>query len=180
MGTSQNIGRAGHSLPIIGRMSESERVHETQVRVRYGEVDRMGVVYHANYLVYFEQGRTEYLRSLGGTYRRFEEEGHLLVVAETGVRHLKPAQYDDLLTVRTRLSEIRKVRMRFDYEVLLDAEPIASGFTVLACTDTRGRPRRLPEDFHHRVAPTAEATGGKNPPERAVQEASSHPGDGDR
>lgn len=132
-------------------MSSPAPVHETEVRVRYGEVDRMAVVYHANYLVFFEQGRTEYLRSLGGTYRRLEEEGTLLVVVETGVRHHKPAHYDDLLTVRTRLTRLKPVRMRFDYEVLRDGVLLASGFTVLASTDPDGRPRRVPEAFRERI-----------------------------
>jgi len=147
------------SLPV--------HAHETQVRVRYGEVDRMGVVYHANYLVFFEQGRTEYLRSLGGTYRRLEEEGTLLVVVETGVRHHRPAAYDDLLTVRTRLTDLRAVRMRFEYEVLRGPDLLASGFTVLASTDPEGRPRRLPEAFRARIA--HRPTDGKNGPYISVQ-----------
>ena len=125
----------------------------------------MGVVYHAHYLVVFEQGRTEFLRSLGGRYRSLEEEGTLLVVVETGVRHLRPALYDDLLTVRTRLSELRGVRMRFDYEVLRDGEPLATGFTLLASTDTQGRPKRMPAGFRERVASMA----GKTSASSAVQ-----------
>ena len=143
--------------------------HETRVRVRYGEVDGMGVVYHPHYLVYFEQGRTEYLRSLGGSYRAFEDEGHLLMVVETGVRHHRGATYDDLLTVRTRLTELRGVRMRFDYEVLRDGALLASGFTVLACADRQGRPCRLPADFRRRIAAAA-VPPGKAEPSPAVQE----------
>lgn len=141
--------------------------HETQVRVRYGEVDRMAVVYHANYLVYFEQGRTEYLRALGSTYRKLEDEGTLLVVVETGVRHHRPAAYDDLLTVRTRLTDLRAVRMRFDYELLRGTELLATGFTLLASTDPEGRPRRLPEAFRRRIA--LPPTDGKNGPYAPVQ-----------
>lgn len=142
-------------------MPDPAPAHETQVRVRYGEVDRMAVVYHANYLVFFEQGRTEYLRSLGGTYRRLEEEGTLLVVVETGVKHHGPARYDDLLTVRTRLTTIRPVRLRFDYEVSRDGELLASGFTVLASTDAGGRPRRLPQAFRERIASNGTVPNGK-------------------
>jgi acyl-CoA thioester hydrolase len=152
-------------------MSGSPPVHETQVRVRYGEVDRMGVVYHANYLVFFEQGRTEFLRSLGGTYRRLEEEGTLLVVVETGVKHHKPARYDDLLTVRTRLAMLKSVRMRFDYEVLLGNVLLASGFTVLAATDAGGRLRRLPDVFRARIQPILHAPNGKNGTPAAFQGA---------
>lgn len=139
-------------------MGEATGVHETHLRVRYGEVDRMGVAYHAHYLVWFEHGRTEFLRSLGGTYRRLEEEGTLLMVVETGVRHHRPAEYDDLLTVRTRLAALRPVRMRFEYEIRRDDEVLATGFTVLAATDAAGRPRRTPSDFREALAP---ATDGK-------------------
>jgi len=129
----------------------------------------MGVAYHAHYLVWFEQGRTEYLRSLGGTYRRLEEDGTLLVVVETGVRHLRPAAYDDLLTVRTRLADLRGVRMRFEYEVLRDGDLLATGFTTLAATDRAGRPRRLPSDFLARI-------GGKVGAPSAVEGRASPPG----
>lgn len=125
--------------------------HETSFRIRYGEVDRMGYAYHANYLVFFEMGRTEMLRSMGETYRRLEEEGTLLVVVETGVRHIRPATYDDLVTVHTRLAELRGVRMRFDYELRRDGDTLATGFTVLAATDPRGKPCRIPAPFRERI-----------------------------
>jgi len=146
--------------------------HETRVRVRYGECDRMGVVYHAHYIVYFELGRTEYLRALGETYRRVEDEGTLLVVVETGARYHRPARYDDLLTVRTRLSELGGVRLRFEYEVTRDGEILATGFTVLASTTREGRPCRMPAAFRERVAGAALADGGKSRTARAVQGAS--------
>ena len=133
-------------------------VHETTLRVRYDEVDRMGVVHHSRYFSYFEQARTEMLRSIGGSYRDLEDSGTLLVVAETGARYLKPAGYDDLLTVRTRLAEAGGVRLRFEYEVWRDQVRIATGFTVLAGTDRRGRPTRLPEGFRRRIE--APAPGG--------------------
>ncbi len=104
----------------------------------------MGVVYHAHYLAYFEQGRTEFLRALGTAYREVEEQGTLLVVVETGLRFLRPARYDDLLTVRTWLREVRGVRLRFEYEVVREDETLATGHTVLAHTDLDGRPCRPP------------------------------------
>lgn len=121
-------------------------IHETTVRVRYGEVDRMGVVYHANYLPYFEAGRTEFLRSLGTDYRAVEDAGTLLVVADAGLRFLRPAGYDDLLRVRTRLVDVSGVRLRFEYEVdrPADGVRIATGHTTLASTDADGRPVRIP------------------------------------
>jgi acyl-CoA thioester hydrolase len=144
--------------------------HETSVRVRYGEVDRMNVAYHAHYLVWFEHGRTEYLRSLGGTYRALEEEGTLLVVVESGVRHLGSAGYDDLLRVRTRLAEVRGVRMRFEYEIRREDERLATGFTVLASCDETGRPCRLPAAFRERML--AQVSDGKAAAPAGVQEES--------
>jgi acyl-CoA thioester hydrolase len=123
--------------------------HETTVRVRYDEVDRMGVVHHSHYLDYFEQGRTELLRSLGRTYRDVEESGTLLVVAAVEIRFHRPARYDDLLTVRTRPGEVTGARVVFEYEVdrPSDGVRIATGRTVLASTDPRGRPVRMPSDL---------------------------------
>jgi len=164
--------------------------HETTLRVRYGEVDRMGVVYHANYLPYFEQGRTEFLRSLGRAYRDVEDGGMLLVVADAGLRFHRPAGYDDLLRVRTRLASLTRVRLRFEYEVDRPADGVlvATGHTTLASTDREGRPVRLPAEVHRllegavegeapagggRGAPGAEgaegAAAGKNSPGRGVQ-----------
>ena len=117
--------------------------------MRYGEVDRMGVVYHANYLAYFEIGRTEFLRQLGRSYRAVEEGGMLLLVADAGLKFLRPAGYDDDLRVRTRLTELTGVRLRFEYEVLRPADGtlVATGHTTLASADPSGRPMRLPAEI---------------------------------
>lgn len=128
-------------------MASAPTQHDTEIRVRYAEVDRMGVVHHANYLAYFEEGRTELLRAGGVTYRDVEDAGTLLVVVESGIRHLAPAHYDDLIVVRTRLAERGRVRLRFEYELLRDGACLATGHTVLASTDRRGRPKRLPADL---------------------------------
>lgn len=147
-------------------------IHETTVRVRYGEVDRMGVVYHAHYLPYFETGRTEFLRSLGRSYREVEESGTLLVVADAGLRFLRPAGYDDELRVRTRLTAVTGVRLVFEYEVdrPVDGVRCATGHTTLAATDPRGRPTRLPADLRVRLAELVEPTvGGKPAPRDTVQ-----------
>jgi len=119
----------------------------------------MGVVYHGHYLVYFELGRTELLRSLGATYRAVEEEGTLLFVVETGLQFHHPAQYDDLLTVRTHLVQIRGVRLRFEYEVWREDRRLTSGFTVLAACDQSGRPRRIPGRLAALMKPGVAAAG---------------------
>ena len=147
-------------------------IHETTVRVRYGEVDRMGVVYHANYLPYFEEGRTEFLRSLGHSYRAVEEGGVLLVVADAGLKFLRPARYDDVLRVRTRLASVGGVRLLFTYEVdrPADGTLCALGHTTLAATDREGRPVRLPADFRALIERVAQPLpGGKNAPVTMVQ-----------
>jgi acyl-CoA thioester hydrolase len=151
-------------------------LHETSVRVRYGEVDRMGVVYHAHYLPYFEQGRTEFLRSLGRAYRQVEEDGLLLVVADAGLKFHRPAAYDDLLTVRTRLVAATGVRLVFAYEVVRPADGVrcATGHTTLAATDRAGRPTRLPVDLRailERVVEPPGPDGGKPAGASVVQDA---------
>lgn len=80
--------------------------HDTTVRVRYAETDRMGLLHHANYFVYFELSRTEMLRARGITYREVEDAGHLLVIIDLGCKYKKPAYYDDLLTIRTTIERI--------------------------------------------------------------------------
>jgi acyl-CoA thioester hydrolase len=117
----------------------------TRVRVRYAETDRMGVVYYANYLVWFEVGRTEWLRETGWSYREMEHEGIALPVIEAHCEYRQPARYDDELEIRTRASLLTPVRVRFDYDVLRDGSGLAaSGYTVHAALDARGRPCRLP------------------------------------
>jgi acyl-CoA thioester hydrolase len=118
---------------------------EIQVRVRYAETDRMGLLHHANYLVYFEQARTELLRDAGATYREMEDQGFLLVLTKVEVRYLRPARYDDVLTVRTHVERVTFVRIDHRYEVLRDGELLAEGSSTLACVDRDGRPQALPE-----------------------------------
>jgi len=118
---------------------------ETTIRVRYAETDRMGLLHHANYLVYFEQARTELLRSLGLTYRDLEDRGFLLVLTKIEVRYKRPAHYDDVLNIRTTVERTTTVRIDHRYEVLRDGLLIAEGATTLACVDRDGRPQALPE-----------------------------------
>ena len=118
---------------------------ETQIRVRYAETDRMGLLHHANYLVYFEQGRTELLRAQGLSYRDLEDRGYLLVLTRVEVRYKRPAHYDDLLTIRTTVAKTTAVRIDHAYEVLRDGTLIAEGNTTLACVDREGRPQPLPD-----------------------------------
>ena len=119
----------------------------SRVRVRYAETDQMGVVYYANYFVWFEVGRTELLRSLGGTYRDLEAEGIFLPVIEASCTYSQASRYDDELDIRTTGRLLSPVRMEFQYEVvrLADQVTTATGRTVHAALNPRGKPCRLPE-----------------------------------
>ena len=118
---------------------------DTIIRVRYAETDRMGLLHHANYLVYFEQGRTELLRQLGYTYKDLEDQGFLLVLTKIEVRYKRPARYDDVLTVRTIVVKTTLVRIDHRYEVYRDGELVAEASSTLACVDRTGQPQALPE-----------------------------------
>jgi len=119
----------------------------SMLRVRYAETDKMGVVYYANYFVWFEVGRADLLRSLGWTYREMELAGVSLPVIEAHCEYHRPARYDDELEVRTEGRMRSPVRMEFNYDVVRrdDRSLAASGRTVHAALDPGGRPRRLPE-----------------------------------
>jgi len=124
--------------------------HEALLRVRYAETDKMGVVYHANYLIWFEIGRTEFCRARGFSYRDMEEnENSFLVVAESYCRYKAPAYYDDELVVRTHITELRRRSLRFGYEIIRvpDGTVIAEGETGHVVTDANGRVRSLPSGF---------------------------------
>jgi len=122
---------------------------ETRIRVRYGDTDRMGYAYYANYAVYFEVGRTEMLRTLGFTYREWEDSGILLPVRSMNISYKSPAHYDDLLTVTTTVRELPSARITFDYEVNNEQDRlICTANTVLVFIDAAtGRPTRPPEAF---------------------------------
>lgn len=118
---------------------------EIQIRVRYAETDRMGLLHHANYLVYFEQARTELLRVAGAAYKDMEDQGYLLVITRAEVKFRSPGRYDDVLTIRTHVERITSVRIDHRYEVLCEGRLIAEGATTLACVDRDGRPQALPD-----------------------------------
>lgn len=119
--------------------------HETEIRVRYQETDAQRRVHHANYLTYFEIGRTEMLRARGATYREFEEAGLFLVVGEAFCRYRAAAEYDDVLLIRTYVEKVGGASIEHAYEVIRGKEIIATGKTVVVCVDREGRVRRLPQ-----------------------------------
>lgn len=115
--------------------------HTMDIRVTYRDTDQMGFVYYANYLVYFEQGRTELLRSLGHSYKECEEKGIFLPVLEANCQYQASARYDDLLEVETRVSKWTRVAMDFDYVVRrkTGGVELARGFTRHAFTSSEGK-----------------------------------------
>ena len=122
------------------------RSSRSVVRVRYAETDKMGIVYYANYLVWFEIGRTDWLRHTGWTYRSMEAEGFSLPVIEAHCEYKTGARYDDEVTITTTARLLSPVRLAFDYALAraADSTPLASGYTVHASVDLSGRPTRLP------------------------------------
>ena len=124
--------------------------HEVTVRVRYAETDQMGVVYHANYLVWFEVGRVELMRALGVEYKRMEiEDDCQIVVADLRCRYHHPARYDEVLRVRTRITESKNRVIRFGYELFRDADGqlLATGETTHIVCGRNGKPKLLPQKY---------------------------------
>jgi len=122
--------------------------HEIEFRVRYSETDAQARVHHANYLNYFELGRVELLRSAGYSYRKFEEEGLMLVVVEITCRYFLPANYDDLLRLKTTVTKAKGARIRHTYQLFRDELLLVEAQSVLACIDREGNVRRLPDYLH--------------------------------
>ena len=125
----------------------SSRQTSSNLRVRYAETDKMGVVYYANYLVWFEVARADLLRSLGWTYREMEHAGISLPVIEAHCEYRQGARYDDDIEIRTTARKISPVRVQFDYEAIRSADGarLATGHTVHATVDRDGRPVRMPD-----------------------------------
>ena len=129
-------------------MNAGGRETTSSVRVRYAETDKMGVVYHSNYLIWFEIGRTDWLRATGVTYRQMEaEDGIQLPVIEAHCEYRQGARYDDDVEIRTRAKRLSPVRVQFDYEATRrqDGVLLATGHTVHATIDRDGRPVRMPD-----------------------------------
>ena len=122
-------------------------VHVIDIRVRYSETDAMGFLHHANFLSYFEVGRTELFRAQGGNYRRMEERGLFFVVARIEVRYRRPARYDDVLQLETRISRVTPAKLEHHYRLLRGDELLAEADSVLACVDGQGSVQRIPDDL---------------------------------
>ena len=127
--------------------------HDAMVRVRYAETDQMGVVYHSNYLVWFEIGRVELMRALGFEYKRMEtEDDCYIVVAEAACRYHHPARYDEQLRVRTRIAQTGNRIVKFAYQLLRDPDEVllATGETTHVICGKNGRPKTMPEKYREK------------------------------
>lgn len=120
----------------------------SQLTVRYAETDAQGIVHHANYLVWFEEGRSDYLRQNGLRYTDFEAAGFFVVVVEAETRYCAPARYEDVLTVETTLAQLRGKVLKFSYRVLRGTELLATGRTTHVVLDSEHRPVALPAEFY--------------------------------
>ena len=117
--------------------------HEMSYRVPYADTDQMGVVYYANYLEYFERSRTEMLREAGLSYSQMEKMGYFLPVSEAYCKYSASARYDDLLTFRSYIEEISRVKVKIRSDVFRDGQLLVSGFVTLGCVDANFRISRL-------------------------------------
>jgi acyl-CoA thioester hydrolase len=129
----------------------------TEVRVRYAETDQMGVVYHANYLVWCEIARTDHIRELGPSYRDLEARGIRLAVTEATIRYIAPAHYDDRIRIETHIADLSSRTMTFEYTIRNadSLERLATARTVLISLDASNRVSALPLDVRRALAPGA-------------------------
>ncbi|HLD50203.1 MAG TPA: thioesterase family protein [bacterium] len=129
--------------------------YDYEYRVRYGDTDKMGISYYANYFIWFESARTEYFRALGLPYTRCEEQGYFLPVVETNARYFSPCTYDDLILVRVSVAYARQTSMRFEYQVFLKGSPklLVAGFSVHVFVNKSMRPVRIPSGIHDIITP---------------------------
>lgn len=128
---------------------------ETQVRVRYSETDQMGYVYYGNYAAYYEVARVEMLRSLGTSYKEMEAGRIMMPVLDLSCKYVKPAKYDDLLTIKVSIRNMPSLRMKFDYELFNEKKELINiGATTLVFIDMdKNKPCLPPQDFLNRLAP---------------------------
>lgn len=139
-------------------MKDSPRIYdravEHEIRVRYSETDRMGIVYHANYIVWFEIGRTEFCRAAGMPYRQMEDSGILILVTGVDCRYRQPARYDDAVVIRTRMGEVGSRGLSFFYDVLRrsDGQRLAEGSTRHLFANAESRPITIPDPIREKFA----------------------------
>lgn len=142
------------TLENKGSREKFVKYFDFEYRVRYSDTDKMGVTYYANYFLWFEAARTEYFRSLGFPYTECEKRGYFLPVVETGAKYHAPSTYDDLVIIRTSVTELGQTSLRFEYQAILKANQklLATGFSVHVFVDQNLRPVRVPQEVKDIVA----------------------------
>lgn len=144
--------------------------YESEIRVRYAETDKMGIVHHSNYLIWFEFGRSEFCRARNFSYKEMEEKDNaLMVVAESYCRYKSPAFYEDVLIIRTKVAELRSRSLRFIYEIYrpLDQMLLAEGETLHLVTDTNKKVRSMPESYREKLLSEEGADANAFPEDQA-------------
>lgn len=136
-------------------------VSEIKLRVLYADTDQMGVVYHATYLRWFEAGRAAHMRRRGISYFEVEKAGIILPVVEANLVYLKPARYDDIITVKSWLSIRGRVQLKFEYEIYCNDKLLVTGFTRHAAVNKEGRPTRIPDNIRDALAKDETITKGE-------------------
>lgn len=139
---------------LSSNLNKKMQTHTIKIRVRYGETDQMGYVYYGNYAQYFEMGRVEWLRNLGVSYKEMEEHGVMLPVVNLNVNYLKPAKYDNLLTLKTTLIKKPSAKIEFDFQLFNEQnELLTKGYVSLVFIDMKkNRPTRCPDYILDKVA----------------------------
>lgn len=160
-GPVRHLARYATSPSTLPMSDSSPYVHVSQVRVRYAETDQMGVVYHANYLVWCEIGRTDYIRAMGRSYADLERDGVTLAVSDVTMRFSGSARYDDRVEVHTHLEALQSRGMRFAYRIVHGetGRTLVTATTSLVSLDQAGRPARLPEAVRDALRHSTERTG---------------------
>ncbi len=130
-------------------IDSAKPVSEASIRVRFAETDAMGIVHHASYLLYLEVGRVDLTRQVGTTYADLEAGGHSLAISEIEVRYVAPAYFDQVLTVRTQVKDIRSRSVAFSYDIIdaITGQLLVSGTTRHVCVDHDGSVRRIPQPW---------------------------------
>lgn len=134
-------------MPQTSREGPTDQYVDTTIRVRYAETDLMGVVYHANYPIFFEMGRSEFMREKGFTYRDFEASGYRLVVTALEAKYHNSATYDDVITVRTRVSELQSRGLTFQYAIYKENTLLVEGKTKHLCINSNKKPVMIPPEL---------------------------------
>lgn len=146
---------AGIKYAIVAAREEknSMKYFDYEYRVRYGDTDKLGISYYGNYFSWFEAARTEYFRAIGILYTECEKRGYFLPVIEAQAKYFAPSTFDDLLIVRTSVSELKKSSMRFEYQILNKAgqKLLTTGYTIHVFVDHSMRPVKMPKEINQAV-----------------------------